>query len=334
MTSSHEMSAWAAILIGMSPSPLPDMTRLPVVITTAELTAALNSPAQIRTLVRQGTLTRVGRGVFIRAALAGQLLNRRDGEHILQAAAALAAIEPGAVASHRTAAVVFGLSILGRPGPDVTLTRLPGRNRASWQGVRMHSAQLPTRHVTTFAGIPVTTATRTVLDLARAVPFAEAVVVADSALRRRLTSQQELRRVLAECQRWRGGRRAAEVIEFADGLSESPLESLARVVFRDLGLPAPELQAWVGGDEGVIGRVDFLWSRYRTIAEVDGAMKYDNRSEAMYQLRRDARLRAAGYEVVHFNWQEINEIPDQVAESIWAAFRRGVRAAQAPGPAA
>jgi len=39
-------------------------------------------------------------------------------------------------------------------------------------------------------------------------------------------------------------------------------------------------------------------------------------------LRRDARLRQAGFEVVHFSWDEIVHEPDQVAESIRAAFRR------------
>jgi very-short-patch-repair endonuclease len=42
----------------------------------------------------------------------------------------------------------------------------------------------------------------------------------------------------------------------------------------------------------------------------------------MAQLHRDARLRQAGFEVVHFTWSEIIREPDQVAASIRAAFRR------------
>lgn len=45
-------------------------------------------------------------------------------------------------------------------------------------------------------------------------------------------------------------------------------------------------------------------------------------SRAMAQLHRDARLRQAGFEVVHFTWSEIIREPDQVAASIRAAFRR------------
>jgi len=128
-------------------------------------------------------------------------------------------------------------------------------------------------------GLPVTTAARTVVDLARTLEFRVGVVAADSALHQRLVTKADLLAEIADCPRWRGIRRAAEVVEFADGLAESPLESIARVVFRDRGLPAPQLQAWFGaGFEGSV-RVDFYWPRYRTVAEVDGALKYRDRCE-------------------------------------------------------
>jgi hypothetical protein len=112
-------------------------------------------------------------------------------------------------------------------------------------------------------------------------------------------------------------------VAFADARSESVLESISRVAFRDQGLPPPDLQAWVGDDNGVIGRTDFLWSGCRTIGEADGAIKYSDPARAMAQLQRDALLRAAGFEVVHFTWDEIMREPGQVAAAIRAAFRRG-----------
>jgi hypothetical protein len=105
-------------------------------------------------------------------------------------------------------------------------------------------------------------------------------------------------------------------------VSESVLESISRVAFHEQGLPPPVLQAWVGDAGEVIGRVDFLWRAYRTIGEADGAIKYAGPTRAVAQLRRDARLRRAGFEVVHFTWDEIIHKPDQVAASIRAAFRR------------
>jgi Protein of unknown function (DUF559) len=133
---------------------------------------------------------------------------------------------------------------------------------------------------------------------------------------------------------WPGVQRAAEVVAFADALSESVLESIARVAFRDCGLPPPELQTLLAADGRIIARVDFYWKGFRTVAEADGELKYDNRFEATYQLRRDADLREAGFEVVHFGWNDVFFTPMQVAASIRAAFRRGSQLAAERGPAA
>jgi very-short-patch-repair endonuclease len=177
----------------------------------------------------------------------------------------------------------------------------------------------------------VTTAARTVLDLARCSSLRAGVVVADSALRQKRTTKRELQAAIESCRRWPGLQRAAEVVAFADPLAESPLESISRVAFRDCGLPPPQLQAQLGADGLVIARVDFYWGQFRTIAEADGEMKYDNHFQASYQLRRDADLRDAGYEVVHFGWHDIFETPEQVAASIRAAFRRGGRSRREAG---
>ncbi len=149
-------------------------------------------------------------------------------------------------------------------------------------------------------------------------------MVADSALHREQTTKPELCAVIGACDRWPGITRARKVIEFSDARSESAFESIARVVFAEGGLPPPELQVQVGADGRVIARVDFLWRQYATIAEADGAIKYADPERAKLQLQRDAELRDAGFEVVHFTWQELHINPDQVLRSIRAAFRRNV----------
>lgn len=163
------------------------------------------------------------------------------------------------------------------------------------------------------------------MDLARTSSVRAGVVTADSALHAGGASKQELERVLADCPRWPGLARARQVVAVSDGRAESVLESVSRVVFAEQGLPPPDLQVWVGGDDWVIGRVDFLWREFRTIAEADGAAKYANPSRALAQLQRDTRLREAGFEVVHFTWQEIMQVPEAVAAAIRATFRRGRR---------
>lgn len=284
------------------------------------------------TLVRRGILIRVGHGCYVTAGTAAATKRHPEGPHLLSAGAALARSGPGLVASHTTAARIHGLDLLDQPGDAVTVTRPPGKgSRSLRQDVRLRVAPVPASHVVVRYGLRLTTVARTVIDVARTSLFPAGVVTADSALRAKQTTKAELRAVLSGCRKWPGGIRAAEVVDFADGLSESALESIARVVFRDCGLPPPQLQAWVGGDE-MIGRADFFWKQFNTIAEVDGARKYADPDRARQQLRRDAKLREAGFEVVHFTWREITFAPEMVAASIRAAFERGRAGWGAPAP--
>jgi very-short-patch-repair endonuclease len=284
-------------------------------------------------MVAQRDLVRISQGRYAGADLADLLQRHSMGPALLAAAAAIRSLGAAAAASHHTAAQVHGLNLLNRPDDRVSITRPPGAGSRSVGGsVLIHSAALPAGHIGRRFGVPVTTVSRTVVDLARTLSFREGVVVADSAIRQQLTSKKALESLVADCPRWPGIRQAREVVDFADGLAESVLESIARVLFRDRGLPAPELQVELGRD-GVSYRVDFMWKQFRTIAEVDGKLKYDDRSRFGYERRRDVWLRNAGYEVVHFSWQEITAQPDYVVATLRAAFERGCRAQRSPGQA-
>jgi hypothetical protein len=323
--------AWG-ILDLMPSSYLPETGRLANIATLAELVSAGISAKQIRTKVGRGELVRLDHGIYAPADRVEPLRATARGALALRAAATLAPLGPEAVASHHTAARLQGLALLGRVPAGIAITKTPGSgSRKSWQGVRVHNAALPAGHIGHCYGVPVTAAARTVLDLARASPFRAGVVAADCALRHKLTTKAELQAVVEDCRRWPGIKQAAEVAGFADALAESPLESISRVAFRDCGLPPPQLQVELDADGFFIARVDFYWKKFRTVAEADGEMKYENSFEATYQLRRDAELRDAGYEVVHFGWHDIWETPGQVAALIKAAFRRASRSAPAAG---
>jgi len=321
----EDMSVAEAILDRMTDSCMPESSQLAGVATAAELAASGISRGQLQRLVRRGALLRLARGGYASAALVAAQSGDGATEHAVLAAAALMVAGTGTVVSHHSAALIHGLDMLGR-GTEriVALTRLPASTsrRSGPPGVRLHVAALPAGHVVTCHGMPVTSVARTVIDLARTSSFPAGVVAADSALRINKTAKAELQSVIAACPRWPGLQVARQVAAFCDGRSESVLESVSRVAFRGQGLPAPELQVWVGDETEVIGRADFLWRTQRTIAEADGAIKYADPSRAMAQLERDARLREAGFEVVHFTWQGITQAPGQVAASIQAAFQR------------
>jgi hypothetical protein len=242
-------------------------------------------------------------------------------------AAAVVVSGKGAVVSHHDAAIIHGLTLLDHPPSDVAIARPrdAAGSRTARPGIELHIADLPLRHVTVCQGIPVTTVARTVIDIARSTAFKAGVVTADSALYTRQTSVAKLSAVTWDCDRWPGIRKARDVVTFSDEKAESAFESIARVAFRDGGLPPPMLQVWVGDDDHMIGRVDFLWSDQWTIAEADGAAKYADPDRARKQLWRDTELRRAGYEIVHFTWRELASDPAQVVKSIRVAFVRAAR---------
>lgn len=291
--------------------------------TVREWRTAGVTAAQFRSLTRAGELVRVRHGVYAtRRAVESADGDPRQG-HALRVAAARAAVGRHAVASHQSAAMLHGIDLLRAPGDDaVWLTRPPGQNHGrQLEGIHMYCAQLPDTHVRTLYGVQVTTATRTVVDLARSMPFMDSVVAADGALRLGKTTGFGLADALRSCAHWPGVDQARRVISFSSADAESVLESCARVVFAEAGLPAPVLQAAIAtADAQFIARVDFCWPAYRVIAEADGMAKYDDPQRAREQIMRDIRLRDAGYKVIHFTWEELFRARERVITRVRTAF--------------
>ena len=304
-------------------SDVPAAVRKKTVGTAGEWRAAGITPAQFRSLTRAGDLVRVRHGVYAtRSALESASSDPRQA-HALRVAAARACVGRDAVASHQSAAVLHGIDLLRNPTDGVVwLTRPPPRKSgAHLEGINLHSARMIRRHVTTLYGVPVTTGTRTVVDLARTLTYMEGVVVVDCALRLGKTTELGLANALRSCARWPGIDQARRAADFGSADAGSVLESCARVVFAEAGLPAPVLQAAIAtADAQFIGRVDFCWPAYRVIAEADGMAKYDDPSRARAQIMRDIRQRDAGYKVVHFTWGELFGSSERVVARIRAAF--------------
>ena len=56
------------------------------------------------------------------------------------------------------------------------------------------------------------------------------------------------------------------------------------------------------------------------IAEADGLVKYNDRKDLLDERERDHQLRAAGYTVVHFTWQELFQTPEVVLDRVRGAL--------------
>src|SRR4051794_911123 len=200
---------------------------------------------RIRRALRAGDLVALRRGVLV-GRLASELAWH---PHALATQVAIAGTRGGssAVACLGSAALLHGVARLGQSPQRVRLYRERG---GPWRDdhVAVLVCGLPEEHVTKVHGTPATTLARTVADLGRWVSFRSGVVAADSALRLGCP-YAELEAVLSRCRRWPGIRKARRAVEFGDGRAASPLESISRVAFHEMTLPAPDLQVVLVTDE-------------------------------------------------------------------------------------
>ena len=130
-----------------------------------------------------------------------------------------------------------------------------------------------------------TTLERTVADVARTASFEQAVTIADAALRQRCIRgpggyredeaaafRQEAIEITKRSAH--GQTRALCVLEFADGRSQLPGESISRIRLHELGFHDVRLQVEVPGPGGRRYFVDFGLEEVGAFGEFDGAIKY------------------------------------------------------------
>ncbi|MCO5974003.1 type IV toxin-antitoxin system AbiEi family antitoxin domain-containing protein [Actinoallomurus soli] len=293
------------------------------VFTRRQALAAGYGARAVRNRLAAGVWLARRRGVYVTRAL----WNASDavGRHAIDVAAVILSFRRSdAVGSHRSAARVYGIESPEPTREVVTVTRPAGApGRGASRGVHVERSALPRGHVRWERGVPLTAPARTVVDLARTLPFRDGVVVADSALFLRRTGREALLRVIEDCGRWPGIDRARAVIDFADPRARSPLESVTRVMFAEQGLPPPEVGVLIGEDDEIFTEVDFLWSDQRTIAEADGLAKYTDPGKLRAEKLKQERLEEMGFTVVRLTWRQVTEHPEESAARIRRAFVRG-----------
>jgi len=277
------------------------------------LLAAGFADDELRKLRRSGLLTAIERGAYLDSS--DPRLRDRAARHGLLVAAAIPRVAADAVVSHVSAAVLHGLPVWNLPLRRVHVTR-PRRTGGGLTGrLHVHTAPLDTDEIVFVGGIAVTSPARTIADIARRAPFEQAVVIADNALYRHLTSPPELAAAVSRADRWPGAPAARRVAEFADGRSESVGESRSRVAIARAGLPPPVPQ-WevVRFDGHVLGRVDFAWPKLRVVGEFDGRVKYgrllrpgQDPGDVVFaeKLREDA-IRAEDLRFGRWTWTELD----------------------------
>lgn len=302
--------------------------------------------------VRAGEIVRLRRGVYMDGPT-------HEGLHPAERAVVgilaygLAARGP-VVFSHASAARLHGFAVLAEDSRVHVLS--PTSHGSGMREICIHRGQSgnPVR----LHGVGATDREQTLLDCARTMPLRQSLGVLESALHgvhaagdlRRgddavpaagdpLAGPSEepgqgaetaadpasselarLRGIAAE-EQGRGWARARRVLEIADVLSESPGESLVKLVTMDAGLSAPRQQYPIGPF-----RVDFAWEEFRVVLEFDGAVKYADDAQAAEAVRRErerqVQITNAGWIVIRTGWHEVLHRPWDLVDKLRAA---GVR---------
>lgn len=213
-------------------------------------------------------------------------------------AAAVLAGPADTVASHLSAAALFGLT----PAPDLPHITVPPGGGCRKAGLVVHRSPVMARDRCESQGIPVTRPARTLVDCAEVLTAAGLMAIVDPCLCRQLTSPAEVLGAIervSRAGRRRGVPRLREVLTvWTDGIrpgSAAEMRLLRRI--ERWGLPAPERQVEVhDGDGRFVARIDLAWPARRSGLEYDGQQHHGPRQwEA--DAARQARLETLGWRI-------------------------------------
>ena len=240
--------------------------------------------------------------------------------------AAMAAVlwaGPGAAASHLTAGRLWGLDGVDVRTVEVTVPR--GRGRRC-PGVVVHRARLWTSADRTVrGGVPVTTAARTLVDLASALDLSELELALEDALRRHLVNPAWLARRLRQVggQGRKGSKQLRKWVEArferTQG-TDSALEARVLQLIARFGLPRPLVQYEVDDGDWRLGQFDFAYPEHKLALEAHGQRYHLGVERWEEDQRRASTLAAAGWRLIPLTWDAVVRRPKETAAMLRQAL--------------
>jgi very-short-patch-repair endonuclease/alkylated DNA nucleotide flippase Atl1 len=226
----------------------------------------------------------------------------------------------GAVASHRAAA-----ALLGMPGaPRWVEITVPRTSRVELEGVIAHRTRLLVREdVSTVRRIPVTTAGRTIADLASFYSKAKLGPMLDYSLANRLVTHADLEARAT-------GRKHDDVLR--ELLDERPatvrpmgseFEACLFRGLRDAGLPLPVAQYRVLMPDGSEVFLDFAYPDVMLAMEADSYLWHASLADWQRDRARNNELVALGWSILPLTYDLVVHTPAEAARQV-----RGARASR------
>jgi hypothetical protein len=239
-----------------------------------------------------------------------------------RAAAALLTAGPRAVVAGVTAAYLHGCRAVESP---VTHLLVPyGCETRSREGLVVHRGRSFADDAVEVDGLRVLPLDRAIADLLCTLPAADALAVADEALRlaedRSDVFRKQVEHRIERRHDPRGTVRAASLLDLASDGVDSPAESWIRLMIVEQGLPLPEVNWPIRDLDGqLLYRLDLAWPQLRIALEYDGYAAHAGRG-AEDEARR-ADLQARGWIVVVVRKEDLRTFTP-VVTALRAAFAR------------
>jgi hypothetical protein len=230
--------------------------------------------------------------------------------------ALFARLPPGTVLGHESAAAIYGFAPRERLKP-VHVIVPAGTVRPRIRGVVVHEAVLPVGQPCVMAGVPLASAARCAIDLARAADGPGGLAILDAALRAGVCEREDLESEVRLHERLRGVFGVRALTRIADGGAGCAEESHLRFIIHDGGLPGPETQVWVDDGTGYDGYPIALAYRERRIG-----LGYDDEPASIRE-RLDERSRrrwlgAHGWAIRRFTSADMAVRPDLIVAEVRA----------------
>lgn len=280
-------------------------------ITNGQAQNAGLSADQVQYLLDKQTLRQTHLGVY-RFSSAPESRSQR----LLAACLAVGHIS---AASHRAAASVHGIWTMPQDWVEITV----GRDRSpELAGVKTHRlADLSDRWIVEVDGLPVTTPSRTLVDLGAVLPLGSVSRALDRAIGRQLASLAEIRSALNSVAR--KGRAGVGIMRrLLDERGNAPttsstLQARMATLIRRHGLTSPVPEHCVLDRHGqFVGTVDFAYPEIKYAIEVDGYEFHTGLKEFRHDRVRQNDLVDLGWTVHRFTWTDVDQLSPRVADRI------------------
>ena len=288
-------------------------TRQHGIVTRADALKLGSTPIMIHDRVKSGRLIRVYRGVY-RIAGTKETPNQR-------VMAACLACGHGAAACRLTAAELWGLPGCVAREPEI---RVPRGMRPRIPGITVHQMDLASRDCVRLDGIPVTSPTRTLVDIAASVSRDVLEEALDFALHDRLTTVARMQRRVAELSGTRGLATIRALVAARAGIAvpENQFETRLMRALEQHGLPIPIPQHPVDDEAGLIGRVDFAYPSERIAIEAQSRTYHSIVTDFEDDVERRARLAAIDWLTIEVTWHQLERDGVAIARRIARALTR------------